>query len=212
MTTTSSLSSFTESSLEVDFPKLVSRIRADHREYFHVPKLVPTSFFSEDNGGELVAVLFRANDDLEGPPGRMHGGAIATLIDNAMGSFVRSFGFNFVTARLSVDYKVGVTLGSTVLVRVREDQVAPRDPSRRKVFLEAALFFVEPGQQKVLLGAESKALFVRTSKELITPERIQRETGDVARAKEAKRSLEEQSTEPVRRIMAHGFPSVKAKL
>jgi uncharacterized protein (TIGR00369 family) len=44
-------------------------------------------------------------DTYEGPPGYVHGGIIATLLDETMSKAVRSHGVVAMTARMEVDYK-----------------------------------------------------------------------------------------------------------
>jgi uncharacterized protein (TIGR00369 family) len=43
-------------------------------------------------------------DSFEGPPGYLHGGIIATLLDEAMSKAVRASGFTAMTRHMEVDY------------------------------------------------------------------------------------------------------------
>lgn len=55
--------------------------------------------------------------ECEGPPGSVHGGAIATAIDNTLGwCSVRLLGFGAVTLNLKIDYRKFIPLNSVVEV------------------------------------------------------------------------------------------------
>ncbi|KAM9783206.1 acyl-coenzyme A thioesterase THEM4 [Neosynchiropus ocellatus] len=54
---------------------------------------------------------------LEGPPGHVHGGAVATIMDEVMGSLATYIAGPCLTANLNVNYRSPVPLGSTVLLQ-----------------------------------------------------------------------------------------------
>ncbi|KAM8825724.1 acyl-coenzyme A thioesterase THEM4 [Synchiropus picturatus] len=54
---------------------------------------------------------------LEGPPGHVHGGAIATMMDEVMGAQAAFTAGPCMTANLSINYRSPVPLGSTVLLQ-----------------------------------------------------------------------------------------------
>lgn len=62
--------------------------------------------------------LFQAGHLLEGPPGHVHGGAIATMIDTVTGTHatILSGPGPVMTANLNINYRSPVPLGSTVLI------------------------------------------------------------------------------------------------
>lgn len=62
----------------------------------------------EDNSVECV---FRIARRFEGPPGHVHGGIIATILDEAMGKVNRRKGIVALTGRMSIDYLQPVPLG-----------------------------------------------------------------------------------------------------
>ena len=51
-----------------------------------------------------VVCLASVPDTFEGPPGYLHGGIIATLLDEAMSKAVRARGFTAMTRHMEVDY------------------------------------------------------------------------------------------------------------
>lgn len=63
---------------------------------------------SEDGSVECI---FRVQQRFEGPPGHVHGGIIATILDEAMGKVNRQKGIVALTRRMSVDYLQPVPLG-----------------------------------------------------------------------------------------------------
>uniref|UniRef100_A0A3B5MZX2 Acyl-coenzyme A thioesterase THEM4 n=1 Tax=Xiphophorus couchianus TaxID=32473 RepID=A0A3B5MZX2_9TELE len=71
-------------------------------------------FFRQD---KLKCVcIFQAGHLLEGPPGHVHGGAIATMIDTVTGTHASLLSAPVMTANLNVNYRSPIPLGSTVLI------------------------------------------------------------------------------------------------
>jgi uncharacterized protein (TIGR00369 family) len=64
--------------------------------------------FTEDDTG--VASVFRVARRFEGPPGHVHGGIIATILDEAMGKVNRKKGVVALTRRMAIDYLQPVPL------------------------------------------------------------------------------------------------------
>jgi uncharacterized protein (TIGR00369 family) len=52
-----------------------------------------------------VVCLPTIAESFEGPPGYLHGGIIATLLDEAMSKTVRARGLKAVTGRMEIDYR-----------------------------------------------------------------------------------------------------------
>jgi uncharacterized protein (TIGR00369 family) len=52
-----------------------------------------------------VVCLPMIPESFEGPPGYLHGGIIATLLDEAMSKTVRARGLKAVTGRMEIDYR-----------------------------------------------------------------------------------------------------------
>ncbi|XP_029927423.1 acyl-coenzyme A thioesterase THEM4 isoform X2 [Myripristis murdjan] len=60
--------------------------------------------------------VFQAGHLLEGPPGHVHGGAIATMIDAVTGTHAAYLSGPVMTANLNINYRSPIPLGSTVLI------------------------------------------------------------------------------------------------
>ena len=89
----------------------------------------------------------------EGHPGYLHGGIIATLLDEAMSKAVRARGSTSMTRKMEVDYLRPVP--SEVPLRL-EGRIARNEP--RKHWAEARIL-----DEKGKLLAEAKGLFIEVS-------------------------------------------------
>ncbi len=67
--------------------------------------------FQENLEAGSVECVFRMPRRFEGPPGHLHGGIIATVLDEAMGKVNRQKGIVALTRRMSIDYLQPVPLG-----------------------------------------------------------------------------------------------------
>ena len=66
--------------------------------------------FTENHENHSVECLFRMPRRFEGPPGHVHGGIIATILDEAMGKVNRRKGVVALTRRMTIDYLQPVPL------------------------------------------------------------------------------------------------------
>jgi uncharacterized protein (TIGR00369 family) len=105
-------------------------------------------FFLAEDG--TVVSNAAVPDTYEGPPGYVHGGMIATLLDETMSKAVRSHGVVAMTRHMEVDYKRPVP--STAAVRL-EGRVVRSEG--RKHWLEARI--VDAAGVELAAG---KALFI----------------------------------------------------
>ncbi|XP_035169869.1 acyl-coenzyme A thioesterase THEM4-like, partial [Oxyura jamaicensis] len=80
--------------------------------------------------GDRALCLCQLGPYLEGHPGFVHGGAIATIVDTTLGTCALKAAGSVMTAKLSIDFLAPVPLGSVVLV---DGRVERRDG--RKLFL-----------------------------------------------------------------------------
>ena len=87
--------------------------------------------------------------ETEGPPGHVHGGAMAAVLDEAMGGACWMNGHRTVAAKISVSFLEMVKLQTETTVESRIERV-----EGRKVYVRAALV---DGERRV---AESDGLFV----------------------------------------------------
>lgn len=105
--------------------------------------------FSLAQDGAVVSFA-TVPDTYEGPPGYVHGGIIATLLDEAMSKSVRARGIVAMTRRLEVEYLRPVPSGSPVRV---EGRVTRNEG--RKHWVEAKIL-----DEGGIALAEGKGLFI----------------------------------------------------
>jgi uncharacterized protein (TIGR00369 family) len=67
----------------------------------------------------VVRATFTLAHRYQGPPASVHGGIIATLVDEAMGKLSRLDGVVAMTAELNVEYLRPVPLGRKILIEAR---------------------------------------------------------------------------------------------
>lgn len=95
--------------------------------------------------------LFQAGHLLEGPPGHVHGGAIATMIDTITGTHATYLSGLVVTANLNINYRSAIPLGSTVLLESTLDK-----KEGRKTYINCKVTSADGSK----LHSEATALFV----------------------------------------------------
>lgn len=106
--------------------------------------------------GSVVCTTI-VSDLFEGHPGFLHGGVIATLLDEAMSKAVRAKGITAMTRHLEIDYRRPVPSGAPIRIHGRVDRT-----EGRKQWVEAQILdsegaglahgkglFVEVGAAKV---------------------------------------------------------------
>lgn len=64
-----------------------------------------------------IFASFEFSDFQQGPPGFVHGGASAAVMDEAMGLAVFHSGYRVVTANLSIEYRKPIPLGKIVKIQ-----------------------------------------------------------------------------------------------
>lgn len=132
------------------------------------------SFVSSDDDGDRLRVRYYADGEgrtwarawfgpgAEGPPAHVHGGALAALMDEAMGMAVLATGRVCVAARIEVDFRSMVPLGEVVTVELAVGEaVGAKAPVRGLLRLddgtvacESTGLFVEIGVEAVGRAAE----------------------------------------------------------
>jgi len=90
--------------------------------------------------GEGLTVTGRmlATENHQGAPGLAHGGVLTAVLDEVLGSLNWLLGLPAVTARLEVDFRRPVPVGSELLLHARITGV-----HGRKVFMEAQGTFID---------------------------------------------------------------------
>ncbi|HEX2075525.1 MAG TPA: PaaI family thioesterase [Geodermatophilus sp.] len=150
---------------------LTARLRAAHRDLYEIPRTddpaVGTRWYSPVYGpGSPVAPGLEATDTPdgratgrvtvgkahEGPPGVVHGGVVATLLDHVLARATRAAGRGGLTATLTVRYRRPVRLGVPLLLTAEIGEAAGRRTTAR------ARLVAEEEPETVL--AEAEGLFV----------------------------------------------------
>jgi len=72
--------------------------------------------FDQDDATRRIRGMFRLGPEYEGGPGFVHGGIIATLLDEVMGKVSRFRGIRTVTAELNVQYLRPVPVDEDILL------------------------------------------------------------------------------------------------
>jgi len=81
------------------------------------PRGLQLRFFLAPDGTVVCPV--EVPDLYEGPPGYLHGGILATLLDEAMSKAVRAQGLTAMTRHMEVDYRLPVPSGAALSVEAR---------------------------------------------------------------------------------------------
>ena len=110
------------------------------------------SIYSE-NGHFFARVIF--GQLAQGPPGHVHGGAIAAVLDEAMGAVAWMNDFTAMTVNLEVQYYKSVKLETVAYVEAWVDR-----SEEKKVYVKGILVSEDES-----LYAEANSLFIRQSKE-----------------------------------------------
>jgi adenylylsulfate kinase len=127
--------------------------------------VLPPYMWLEEGGKSLVSVTY-VGDDLCGHPGIVHGGLLATLLDEGLarccfGALPHNIA---VTASLSIDYRKPTPAGSFVVLRARTVRV-----EGRKAWVKGHLeLLAAPGDEPTIL-AEATGLFVSPKYAAVRP-------------------------------------------
>ena len=83
--------------------------------------------FEQDDKARCIRGTFRLGAEYAGGAGFLHGGIIATLLDEAMGKVNRFRGVRAVTAELNVEYLRPVPVEQEIVVEAREVEAKGRN-------------------------------------------------------------------------------------
>ena len=91
----------------------------EHGPCFVCGKTNPNSIGIEwyYDGGSQIDARFIFNQHHQGPPGYVHGGASAAVLDEAMGLAIWYSGHHVVTVNLNIDYRKPVPLGEPIQIQ-----------------------------------------------------------------------------------------------
>ncbi|KAK2780997.1 hypothetical protein FQN52_004327 [Onygenales sp. PD_12] len=117
---------------------------------------VPPYVWSEAGGKSLVAMLYLGSD-VSGHPGLVHGGLLATILDESLArccfpALPNGIG---VTANLNIDYRSPAPAGSFFVLRAETTKV-----EGRKAWVEGRIETLPDDGQEPVVVAEAKALFI----------------------------------------------------
>ena len=76
--------------------------------------------FEQDDSTQRIRGAFKLGAEYQGGPGFIHGGIIATVLDEAMGKVSRFRGVRAVTAELVVEYLKPVSVDAPLLIEAYE--------------------------------------------------------------------------------------------
>ena len=118
--------------------------------------VVPPFTFSEKGGKSLVSISYLGTD-LCGHPGIVHGGLLATLLDEGLArccfpALPNKIGM---TANLNINYRAPAPAGAFVILRATTTKV-----EGRKAWVEGRLETLVDEGEKPLVLAEATALFI----------------------------------------------------
>jgi acyl-coenzyme A thioesterase PaaI-like protein len=114
-------------------------------------------YFQRASDGRLVARVWFGPGS-EGAPGIAHGGAVAAVLDEAMGASAWLAGYPSVSARLVIDFRGMVPLGTNATIETWVESVEGRKVSLRAKMVDA----------DGIVLAEGEALFVTIDVAVLT--------------------------------------------
>jgi uncharacterized protein (TIGR00369 family) len=83
--------------------------------------------FEQDDTARCIRGTFQIGPEYSGGLGFVHGGIIATLLDEAMGKVNRFRGLRALTAELNVEYLRPVPVGQDIVIEAREVDMKGRN-------------------------------------------------------------------------------------
>jgi uncharacterized protein (TIGR00369 family) len=83
--------------------------------------------FEQDDATKRIRGAFRLGAEYQGGPGFIHGGIIATVLDEAMGKLCRFRAVRAVTAELNVEYLKPVSVDAPLLIEAYEVEKTGRN-------------------------------------------------------------------------------------
>ena len=117
--------------------------------------------------GNHIFASFEFSDLQQGPPGFVHGGASAAVMDEAMGLAVFHSGYRVVTANLSIDYRKPIPLGKTVKI-----QAVMSGKSERRILALGEILLPDGSVAVSAKGiyAEANHFFDKVAEQFLEPE------------------------------------------
>jgi uncharacterized protein (TIGR00369 family) len=104
--------------------------------------------FEQDDATRRIKGLFRMGAEYQGATGFVHGGIIATLLDEVMAKVNRFNDEHAVTAELTVEYKRPVPVDEDIVVEGWEEKVSERNRFRVGEIRDASGVVLARGRAK----------------------------------------------------------------
>lgn len=105
---------------------------------------------------QRIVCVFQGGPHLQGVPGFLHGGAIATMIDSTLGMSAVIAGGSVMTANLNINFKRPISLCSVVLINSQLDKI-----EGRKLFFSSNIQSID----EKILHTEATGLFIKLDPE-----------------------------------------------
>lgn len=100
-------------------------------------------YFIKDSDNSFIARVW-FGPATEGPPGFVHGGSMAAVLDEAMGLAAWIRGYTVVTAKITVQYRKMIPLGSVITVAAKVTSVdGQKVTTKGKIYNETGALFTE---------------------------------------------------------------------
>jgi acyl-coenzyme A thioesterase PaaI-like protein len=118
--------------------------------------VVPPYVWSQQSGKDMVSIFYMGND-ICGHPGLVHGGMLATILDEGLARCcfpVLPSGIG-VTANLNIDYRKPVPANSYAVLRASTVKV-----EGRKAWVEGRIETLPEGDEEPVVLVEAKGLFI----------------------------------------------------
>jgi uncharacterized protein (TIGR00369 family) len=97
------------------------------------PHGIGLTWWVDENG--IMTSEFTLNEAQQGPPGHVHGGASAAILDEAMGLVVWAAGHKVAAVNLEINYHKPLPLGLALSLEARVTQI-----DERKIFSTGEIF------------------------------------------------------------------------
>ncbi len=100
------------------------------------PQGIGLTWWVDENG--IMTSEFTLNEAQQGPPGHVHGGASAAILDEAMGLVVWAAGHKVAAVNLEINYHKPLPLGMALSLEARVTQI-----DERKIFSTGEIFLAD---------------------------------------------------------------------
>ena len=132
-----------------------------------IPDFLETEYFYNDICKEFYAsVTFLKN--AMGPPNHAHGGAIAAILDEAMGAAAWIQGLHSLTAKITIEYLHAVPVSKPFFVTITQKEISGRKIIQEGILIDAdekhyvraeSIFVLQDTEKLKTLGPLPEILF-----------------------------------------------------